>query len=307
MKHIYNVIKFPPKKLIIIIVTFSCFVASGCDNSSNNLNESETSKEAKYRSGTYCAEVTYYNPNTSTRKTYILNVEIENKELTKIYWSNGGWLDESHFTPPEMSDRGTCTFTSDKGYKYDVEITGQPCTSTSSKVVLEGEDEPKEFTLTVGECASAMHMEESELSEYEDKFNVSRKRIITESMCNSLHEYYLKKREFDESKRSLKSLENLIDNGYIQKRFSIGSDGDIRCQTMIVKRRGYFYLLEVQGTKQATMGLMDFEPGINDWQEVIIVENPSNPIGQVFNIRVIDQSPTITALAERMETLCKYE
>ena len=72
----------------------------------------------------YCAEIKYYNPNTGTSSTYTLEVEVENNELTEIYWPNGGWLDDSHFASTDISS-GEASFSSDAGYEYDVRIIGK--------------------------------------------------------------------------------------------------------------------------------------------------------------------------------------
>jgi hypothetical protein len=85
-----------------------------------------------YDDGTYCATVRYSNGNTSTNSIYILTVEVEDGKLTKIHWPNGGWLDASHFDPPHVSENGFATFTSDKGYEYDVLIKSSgECNNTS--------------------------------------------------------------------------------------------------------------------------------------------------------------------------------
>lgn len=72
-----------------------------------------------YPDGTYCAEVEYYNPNTGTRSTYDLDVDVENGDLAVIHWPNGGWLDDTHFYPENISS-GEVEFTSDRGYRYTV-------------------------------------------------------------------------------------------------------------------------------------------------------------------------------------------
>ena len=74
-----------------------------------------------YPDGTYCAEVEYYNPNTGTRTSYDLDVEVENGDLTVIHWANSGWLDSTHFSPENIST-GEVEFTSDKGYRYTVTL-----------------------------------------------------------------------------------------------------------------------------------------------------------------------------------------
>jgi len=104
----------------------------GCNNKSSDDIDEYYSEDNGYEDGTYCADVTFYNPNTGTRNTYTLEVEVESNELVKIYWNNGGWLDEDHFYAQELDDNGTCSFTSDKGYKYNIEITGKDCGYTDN-------------------------------------------------------------------------------------------------------------------------------------------------------------------------------
>lgn len=71
--------------------------------------------------GEHCAEVEYYNPKTGKHSEYTLKVQVQNGKLTKIYWENGGWLDESHFEAPYISD-GTATFEDDRGREFEVEL-----------------------------------------------------------------------------------------------------------------------------------------------------------------------------------------
>ena len=82
--------------------------------------------DAKYKNGSYCAEIQYHNPKTDKRSTYILSVDVKNSKLVRINWNNGGWLDETHFTPPNISN-GKASFTTDKGYKYQVKIINKKC------------------------------------------------------------------------------------------------------------------------------------------------------------------------------------
>ena len=287
---------------VVILFAFICSFLVSCNSKSNNSSENSKSEDVnKYKDGMHCADVKYYNPNTGTNRTYTLNVEVEDRELTKIYWTNGGWLDDSHFRPPEIDDEGSCSFTSDKGYQYTIQITGPECSLSSASIVLEGNDEPKEFTLTIGQCASTMNMTEKELLEYETNFKVSRTDIINEKMCNQMFEYIQKYKALTREKDAL---HELIDKGYIQKKYSIGEENNIECQTIIVKRKGYYYLLEVLGRRSATMGLMDFEPSIIDWQDVKILEDPNKLVWQVFTMRVIDKSSEMNLLANEMKTFC---
>lgn len=121
-------------KIKVWALLFSSFLffTIACNKNSERHNSSETdeeylenednnSEDDRYTDGTYCAEVEYYNPSTGTRNTYDLDVEVEGGELTEIHWPNGGWLDNSHFYPEDITD-GECEFTSDRGYRYTVTL-----------------------------------------------------------------------------------------------------------------------------------------------------------------------------------------
>lgn len=98
------------------------YTSTSSNFSNDNFNsEDENSDEEAYPDGTYSAEVDYYNPDTGTSSTYTLDVEVENGELTVIHWPNGGWLDSSHFTPQDITS-GSCSFISDEGYHYSIEL-----------------------------------------------------------------------------------------------------------------------------------------------------------------------------------------
>lgn len=92
-------------------------------NNSNAFDNNTYYEDQSIEDGDHEAEVEYFNPNTGTRSTYTLTVEIENGEVVKIYWPNGGWLDESHFSATELDEKGNASFTSDRGYEYNITVT----------------------------------------------------------------------------------------------------------------------------------------------------------------------------------------
>lgn len=108
---------------LIQTITFVLFfsLSISCTGGSSSSSHNKTNDNYMYVDGDYYAEVKYYNPKTGKRSTYTLKVEVKNDKLVKIYWSNGGWLDDSHFTPPDISS-GIAFFTSDRDYRYVVTI-----------------------------------------------------------------------------------------------------------------------------------------------------------------------------------------
>lgn len=109
------------QKILGYIALFLLLLA--CSDVPSYDAESSFIERNAYTDGTYCAEVDYYYPVTETSSTYTLEIEIENDELVKIHFPNGGWLDESHFYAPDISS-GAADLESDRGAEYTVTIIG---------------------------------------------------------------------------------------------------------------------------------------------------------------------------------------
>jgi hypothetical protein len=175
--------------VIIVIILVSVFfkkqvltrLFGDYDNEHEKTNTEYFYDSENYPDDTYCAEVEYYNPNTGTRSTYTLNVEVENNELTVIHWPNGGWLDDSHFEPQELDSSGNCSFTSDNGYEYDIHITGPECNFTDEDQ-MNREISEDQALLVCPECGFSKY-------EYDD-YCYSCKRKMTCPECGSRKNKY---------------------------------------------------------------------------------------------------------------------
>ncbi len=122
------------KKNNLIFVFIVCFWGVGaCNNKSKDqgkykgadyggTDDNGIDHQYIFDDGEYCAEVKYYNSNSGKTSTLILPVEIEDNKLVKIKFTNGGWLDDTHFTPPLPNEDQYFEFTDDRGYKYDVAL-----------------------------------------------------------------------------------------------------------------------------------------------------------------------------------------
>lgn len=78
--------------------------------------------ECGYNDGIHTATVDYYNPETGHAATYDLEVEVENCEVTTIFFPKGGWLDNTHITPEEIDNNGNASIVDDRGRTFDVHI-----------------------------------------------------------------------------------------------------------------------------------------------------------------------------------------
>lgn len=78
--------------------------------------------KTKKINGIFCASVEYFYPKTESKSVYRLEVNIEDDKLTQIFWPNGGWLDDTHFTPPTVVNENIFNFKSKKGIQYKIKI-----------------------------------------------------------------------------------------------------------------------------------------------------------------------------------------
>ncbi len=270
--------------LIFIVNNIGC-ENFGAEKSSNNESNS-------YPDGKYCANVTYYNPNTQRQSEYILNVEVKNGMLVKILWSNGGWLDETHFNPPKISSNGDCSFISDKGYQYAVSVTGSECLITDNPKAIEG----REGSISVRQCAEMYGASNELLNDYLKDMKYSPEDMIDDNQCKKIHEGL-------EIRERLRNLEKSIDEGYIQKRFSWTGGYGGGCQSIVVKRHGKFYVLEISNG-EATMGLTSFNPNETDWQTIKIQEDPKQAKWVVVLAKVV-ASGSKSEMEEMSEIICR--
>ncbi|MBK1895271.1 hypothetical protein [Chryseobacterium paridis] len=136
--------------LFILIIVFSCSEKKNQPNTNTyNISESIDSEldneenEESVIDGTYCAEIDYFYYKTGTSSTYTLDVEVDNGELIQINWPNGGWLDDSHFSPEDIST-GSCSFTSDAGYEYKVTLLNKGGCGYGNKTIYIPENNTNE-------------------------------------------------------------------------------------------------------------------------------------------------------------------
>jgi len=279
----------------LTLFLFFALLFSSCSGSSNqDYDEYET--EESFEDGTYCAYVEYYNPNTGTNSTYTLEVEVESNQVTRIYWSNGGWLDEDHFYPEDLDSDGTCTFTSDNGYEYTVTIIGQDCLNLDSKDQYRSQSLPK---YTFEQATRLLNMSQEEIDEcdiFEEEELLSENDLIfLKKYLKELRIYLKEMRGFDEDyksvediKRDQKKMQQEINEGYIisKKTHTIG---EIKNTTVKIRKKGIVYLLEVQGNSECTMGTARFDENKTGWQIVYIKQYPDRDELNGHYMRIIDR------------------
>jgi hypothetical protein len=282
--------------MCLFFVSIWLFLLSSCGNSSDEEYPIEGQTEEGFEDGTYCADVNYYNPNTSTDKTYTLEVEVSNNEVVQINWGNGGWLDEDHFSAPTLDENGSCSFTSDRGYDYTVEITGRNCSNLDSQDKYRSKNLPK---YTFEEATDLLNMTQEEIEEcdtYEEGELLSENDLgLLKNYLKGIRVYLREMRELDEDytsvediKQSQRNLQNEINEGYIIG-MQTHSMGELKYTTVKIRKRGIVYLFEVQGNSECTMGTARFDENKSGWQMVYIKQYPDRDEFSGHYMRIIER------------------
>jgi hypothetical protein len=284
----------------IIILLLFLFQCSACSHENNTEEDTifgiEGQSAEGFEDGAYCADVTYYNPNTGTENTYTLEVEVYNNEVTQINWNNGGWLDEDHFSAPVLDENGSCSFTSDKGYDYTVEITGKNCSNLDSEDKYRSKNLPK---YTFEEAVDLLNMTQEEIEEcdsYEEGELLSENDLgILKNYLKGIRVYLREMKELDgdytsveDIKQSQRKLQQEINEGYIIGLQS-HTMGGLRYTTVKIKKRGIVYLFEVQGNSECTMGTARFDENKTGWQMVYIKQYPDRDEYSGHYMRIIER------------------
>ena len=122
-----------------LIFLLFVFLITSCNWSDKNNNNSQPSRvnyyevyqeedsyyeddSNEFEDGTYSATVDYYNPETGYSETYYLDVEVEDNNVTIIYFNNGGYLDYDHITPDELDEDGYVYIYGEEGKTYEIQI-----------------------------------------------------------------------------------------------------------------------------------------------------------------------------------------
>lgn len=194
--------------------------ACGNKNSSSEYSteESANGSSSKYEDGTYSADVTYYNPSTGTRKTYELNVDVENNEVTVIHFPNGGWLDESHISPESLDDNGYCSYTSDRNNQYEIQITGNERSYTDASKMRRDKQQDDE-KIICSKCGQQKYEYDEYCSDCKNKIEKTCKKCgqydsfmySSDEQCSDCEEKEKSKQEEEENEARKKGEEE-VDN-----------------------------------------------------------------------------------------------
>lgn len=115
---------------ILIFINNSCSSDNNSHesyDSENNMEEESTDgeeivNENLFEDGIYNATVDYYNPDTDYSNTYDLEVEVEDNQVTVIYFPNDGYLDDDHIWPAEIDEDGYAYTEGENGKTYEIYI-----------------------------------------------------------------------------------------------------------------------------------------------------------------------------------------
>ena len=295
------------KYLLLVILWF--FFLTSCGGSNSDTEEDlaeeypiEGQTADGFEDGTYCADVTYYNPNTGTSNDYTLEVEVSSNEVTQINFGNGGWLDSDHMSPETLDENGECTITSDKNYEYSIKITGRDC-GYSDNINPETDEEDPIAQFTVKDCAKSYKMSEKELRDCEKTLSLNRDELINEEMCKIMCNYISEVRE---EMANWEPIENEMNEGYIQGVYFYAAHEIATCHQIIVLKHGKYYWLQVSGNSKCSTGTMKFNENLSGWQSVPVKYSPNSASYSVYNMKMMGENSSKSSLDSEIKNYCSF-
>jgi hypothetical protein len=112
---------------ILVLIALSTLIScrnAGKQNNAPEARESHASQDEDcgVADGTQPATIDYYNPSTGYSASYTLDVEIEDCQVVRIDFNNGGYLDQEHIDPADIDENGDATVEDDRGRSFQVHI-----------------------------------------------------------------------------------------------------------------------------------------------------------------------------------------
>lgn len=252
--------------VVLILLLSSC---------SGNDDPIESQSNEGYEDGTYCADVTYYNPNTGTSNDYTFEVKVSNNDVILIDFGNGGYLDRRHMDTETLNENGECKITSDRNYEYSIHITGRNCGHTDNINPETDEDLPR---YSLESFIRAMKLSNNEVNDLYD-LGYYQNMPLTEEMFDSLFDYVQLMRAIKKDK----------ENGNIIWASSRQKKDNVLCQLILVRKKGYNYLLFVNGNDELSLGTAKFNENTNDWQTVWIKNSPRETTQTGYLMRIVER------------------
>jgi hypothetical protein len=172
------------RKIQLLFIFIGFIILQSCKNNDYSSEEVDVENESynevvyedgeSYSDNTYCADVEYYNPDTGTRNTYTLNVDVESNEVVKINFSSG-WLDSSEFSSEELDSNGFCSITCFDGRQFDIQVTGSECSFTDESRAG-SDDYYEKQKVTCPECGGRKYSYDDVCDDCKDKAEHTCKR-----------------------------------------------------------------------------------------------------------------------------------
>jgi hypothetical protein len=274
----------------MLVILFSCNQSeNGYDPNQEPDNSEPKKQQTTYDDGTYCADVTYYNPSTGTNGSYKLKVDVEDNQVIRINFKQGGWLDDSHISPEELDADGNCTVRDEANRKYEIQLINEDC------------DLYAWFPVSV--CISGMNPTPSEMDEINNMFIKRTNGMVTNKMCEIVRKYLVDMREL---KGKMQSLKTEVDNGSVVYIYPRKVNNQMICQQIIVRKHGVYYRFTVAGDEQCSMGSAVFNENSYSWQSLQVKENPYDTHRNVYQVRLIESGSNLQELQEKIAYDCTF-
>ena len=161
--------------------------------------------------------------------------------------------------------------------------------------------------LIASDCFKSFSLTDIEFEKSPWFNHINNSSIINFKYCDEIREYILSirkiNREFEEAIRDINlekdKIREMINGGHIQT-IRRTSRNNIFKQQLIVLKNKLYYLMEIGGVEDCSMGTMIFDESNYNWQDVSVRETPNKEKYKVHQMKIIDVSSDFDKLNFKM-------
>ncbi len=203
---------------------------------------------------------------------------------------------------PGLEEFNGCPDTDEDG----VSDNEDECPETPGLEEFNGCPNAQMRSIIASDCFKALSLTKKEINDIIKLYKIDQESKIDYKYCELISDYINNIRESDqefnskirEIKKKQIALNEELNQGVIYQVTNL-SGGALKKQTIIVKKQGVFYILDVLGSKECQMGTtIEFNENYSGYQDVWVKTSPNSDKRDGFKMKILDKNSDMSVLED---------
>ena len=192
---------------------------------------------------------------------------------------------------PGLEEFNGCPDTDEDG----VSDNEDECPETPGLEEFNGCPNAQMKSIIASDCFKALSLTKKEINYIIKLYKIEPESEIKYKYCELISEYINNVREITKKQSALNEE---LNQGEIYQVTNL-SGGALKKQTIIVKKQGVFYILDVLGSKECQMGTtIEFNENYSGYQNVWVKNSPTSNKRDGFKMKILDKNSDMSVLED---------